>query len=227
MRPDPPARIADGPEIPLETARRLACDATVLTLVEDALGRPLGISRRRRVVPRRLRRLLQRRDGGCRFPGCTTDKHVDAHHVWFWADGGPTDLDNLIMLCRFHHTLVHEGGFTIALVAPGRFTFHRPDGSLITVTAPAEPGDAEQMRAATHAAGATPSADSLIPDWDGSRQDIDTAIAVLHHTTHGHGERRQVEEGNRDGGVSAEAPDADPDGTQEARGGEADEASAA
>jgi len=59
-----------------------------------------------------MRRALRIRDEGCRFPGCTNDKFVDGHHIQHWADGGKTNLDNLVLLCRHHHHLVHEGGFT-------------------------------------------------------------------------------------------------------------------
>ena len=58
-----------------------------------------------------MRRALKARDGGCRFPGCTNHKFVDGHHIRHWADGGETRLDNLVLLCRHHHHLVHEGGF--------------------------------------------------------------------------------------------------------------------
>ena len=58
-----------------------------------------------------MRRALKARDGGCRFPGCTNHKFVDGHHIKHWANGGETSLDNLVLLCRHHHHLVHEGGF--------------------------------------------------------------------------------------------------------------------
>jgi hypothetical protein len=60
-----------------------------------------------------MRRALKRRDGGCRFPGCPDTRFVDAHHIEHWADGGETRLDNLVLLCRHHHRLLHEGGYRI------------------------------------------------------------------------------------------------------------------
>jgi predicted restriction endonuclease len=60
-------------------------------------------------------RALQSRDKGCRFPGCTLHCYVDGHHVRHWAEGGETKLSNLVLLCRFHHRLVHEGGFTVQI----------------------------------------------------------------------------------------------------------------
>jgi hypothetical protein len=70
-----------------------------------------------------MRRALRARDGGCRFPGCTNTRFVDGHHIKHWADGGETSLDNLVMLCRHHHHLVHEGGFACEKSADGEVFF--------------------------------------------------------------------------------------------------------
>ena len=67
---------------------------------------------RRVRFPPAIRRALNARDARCRFPGCTA-RHCDAHHITHWADGGGTSLDNLLLLCRRHHRLVHEGGLDI------------------------------------------------------------------------------------------------------------------
>jgi hypothetical protein len=74
-------------------------------------GASLHIGRKTRSIPPAIQRALQRRDGGCRFPGCTCTRFVDAHHIHHWADGGETSMENLVLLCRHHHRLVHEGGF--------------------------------------------------------------------------------------------------------------------
>src|SRR5205823_1545720 len=95
---DSGVRLAD------DTVRRLACDATVEWVVEGG-GAPLGIGRRSRTVPPWLSRLLRHRDGGCRFPGCGRRRWLKAHHIWHWGKGGPTDLDNLVLLCQAHHRL--------------------------------------------------------------------------------------------------------------------------
>lgn len=71
------------------------------------------------------------RDGGCRFPGCTRHRFVDAHHIQHWANGGETSLDNLVLLCRHHHRLVHEGGFGVERIEDGTLQFTRPDGRVI------------------------------------------------------------------------------------------------
>jgi hypothetical protein len=109
-----------------ETARRLACDSIVECVVYHK-NNPLGVGRRTRTVPRWLRRLLQHRDGGCRFPGCGRSIFVHAHHIIHWVDEGPTDLDNLILLCGFHHRFLHEYGWSVVKTEYG-FDFRRPDG---------------------------------------------------------------------------------------------------
>ena len=99
-----------------ETARRLACDAGVIPVLLGASSEPLDIGRLTRVVPTGIRRALELRDGGCRFPGCDRPaSRCDAHHVKFWAQGGPTGLTNLVLLCQFHHTMVHEGHWRLEL----------------------------------------------------------------------------------------------------------------
>lgn len=99
---------------PLATSfkERLTCDASVVTHQRCEHGEP-SPAHKTRVVSGPLRRALHRRDGGCRFPGCSQDRFVDAHHIHHWARGGRTVLGNLVLLCRFHHRLVHEEGFRV------------------------------------------------------------------------------------------------------------------
>ena len=127
--------IADGPGIAPETARRLACDGSVVALVERD-GKPLSVGRRTRSVPAAIRRALLARDGRCQFPGCERRRFVDAHHVVHWARGGETSLDNLVLLCRHHHRLVHEGGYSIDVAAEGRRRFCDPDGNEVPASPP-------------------------------------------------------------------------------------------
>jgi hypothetical protein len=103
--------IEDGPGVTPETSKRIGCDSSLVTIKEDKNGEPLSIGRRTRTIPPPMRRALRIRDKGCRFPGCTNTRFVDGHHIQHWADGGETSLDNLVLLCRRHHHLVHEGGF--------------------------------------------------------------------------------------------------------------------
>ena len=104
-------RLAGDEGVSAETSERLSCDCSKCTIEEDESGDPLNIGRKSRQIPPAMRRALWARDGGCRFPGCTNHKFVDGHHIKHWQDGGETSLDNLVLLCRFHHHLVHEGGF--------------------------------------------------------------------------------------------------------------------
>ena len=120
-----------------DTARRLACDASVRRIVLGGPSQPLDVGRRTAVVPAGLRRAVIVRDHVCRFPGCDRPHDwCDAHHIVHWADGGPTALANLVLLCRRHHRLVHtRGGFRLAL-EHGRPVFRRPDGTAIDDRAP-------------------------------------------------------------------------------------------
>ena len=109
------------------TARRLACDAALAPIFEDGEGNVLNVGRKTRAVSPALRRALKLRDQGCRFPGCTQTRYVDAHHVQHWCDGGETSLDNLITLCRHHHRLLHQEGYEIVKNMNGDFVFIKPD----------------------------------------------------------------------------------------------------
>jgi hypothetical protein len=102
----------DRVSVSKETARRAACDASVVTMTHDSRGNVLNVGRKTRKIPIALKRALAERDAGCRYPGCP-NRRVDAHHIQHWADGGETSLSNLVQLCRFHHRLLHEGRYTI------------------------------------------------------------------------------------------------------------------
>ena len=93
-----------------EAIRRIACDAGVSRVITDGKSQSLDVGRRTRAVPPAIRRALVVRDGGCTAPGCDRSaRWCDAHHIEHWADGGPTSLDNLRLLCRRHHRQAHEG----------------------------------------------------------------------------------------------------------------------
>ena len=117
------AYLEDGPHVSAETSRRIGCDCTVIRVQESDDGEPLSIGRRSRLVPPAIRRALRLRDDGCRFPGCTRKHFVDAHHIDHWSEGGETSLDNLVQLCRKHHRLVHEGGFSCERTRSGEIVF--------------------------------------------------------------------------------------------------------
>ena len=149
--------IEDGPAVSLAAARRIGCDAEVVTVLERD-GVPLDVGRARRVLSARIRRLLQLRDGSCRYPGCAVPaSDTEGHHVVHWVDGGRTDIANLVSLCRFHHHRHHEGAFAIAAdpAVPGGFRFETKDGRVIEVgrTAVLE---ADQGRATSSGSHASP-----------------------------------------------------------------------
>ena len=107
--PDAPGQsvLEDGTHVPAETSRRLACDATRVVMQHDVNGRVTEVGARTRTIPPALRRALQHRDRGCRFPGCAR-AFGQGHHLRHWAHGGPTTLSNLALLCRRHHRAVHD-----------------------------------------------------------------------------------------------------------------------
>jgi Domain of unknown function (DUF222)/HNH endonuclease len=118
-------------DLPLETVRRLACDGSLVTVVEDERGQPLDVGRKQRTVSTALRRALHARDRGCTFPGCERRRYLDAHHLHHWANGGATSADNLTLLCTHHHRLLHEGGFKIEREGDEALRFLRADGRTI------------------------------------------------------------------------------------------------
>ena len=122
------AVIENGPPVSADTARRLACDARLEVVLDGPDGQPVGVGRTARTVPPWLSRLVRRRDRGCRFPGCGRTRWTHAHHRRHWADGGPTDLDNLVQLCSAHHHLIHADDWRIEGDAAGPLRFVRPDG---------------------------------------------------------------------------------------------------
>jgi len=178
---DHPGRceIENGRALPIDTVRRIACDGDLVPIVEDEDGNPLNIGRKTRAVPPAMQRALQARDGGCRFPGCTQERHVDAHHIVHWADGGETNIDNLALLCRHHHRLIHEGGFDLTKNAGGTLVFTRPDGRVIE-TSPNSPGkgSVNELFALNRRAGLTID-EKTYPIPPGDVMDYDLAISGL------------------------------------------------
>jgi Domain of unknown function (DUF222)/HNH endonuclease len=149
------SEIEGGPGIHPKTLRRLACDSSLVTIAERD-GEPLSVGRKTRSIPPAVRRALRTRDGGCRFPGCSGERFIDAHHVKHWADGGKTELSNLIHLCRRHHRLLHEGRFSVEARSGGDFVFRDRHGV--------------ELRASPPLPGATASRRSLADAVADSRQ---------------------------------------------------------
>ena len=124
------SELDDGTRVSAETSRRLSCDCGLVRMKHGPDGRILDVGRRTRTISAALRRGLEARDRGCRFPGCGL-RFTDGHHVRHWADGGETSMANCLLLCRFHHTLVHEGGWKVDWWGEGRPVFHGPRGQLL------------------------------------------------------------------------------------------------
>ena len=182
--PDQPGQsvLEGGTRVPAETSRRLACDASRVVMRHDADGRIVEIGARTRTIPPALRRALQHRDRGCRFPGCGRPVAV-GHHIRHWAQGGPTTLSNLALLCRWHHRAVHEEGYQVDLAPDGTLRFRRPDGRLLPdvpppVAVPADP--VQTLRARHETQGLRLHARTACPLWLGERLDLGWAIDVLH-----------------------------------------------
>ncbi|HEY7399507.1 MAG TPA: DUF222 domain-containing protein [Actinomycetota bacterium] len=118
-----------GPAIHHETLKRLLCGARVQAVVEDATGNIVGLGRTSREPPAWMVRQVRYRDKECQFPGCGAIRFTQAHHIVFWRDGGRTRLDNLLLMCSFHHKLVHEYGWSVSRDVEGAVRWRRPDGT--------------------------------------------------------------------------------------------------
>ncbi|MFL5894584.1 MAG: DUF222 domain-containing protein [Thermoleophilaceae bacterium] len=162
--------------LPAEAVRRLACDGSVVRILERD-GEPLSIGRKTRTIPPALRRVLRSRDGGCMFPGCTTTRHVDAHHIEHWADGGRTDLDNLVELCRHHHRLLHEGGFSVRRRGEAA-AFFAPDGRHLPHSPTRPRGDCAGVVQDNWRRRVNVSAETPLPA-DGGRMDLGLSVDAL------------------------------------------------
>ncbi|HSH44007.1 MAG TPA: DUF222 domain-containing protein, partial [Arenicellales bacterium] len=174
------AELVTGGHVSAETSRRLACDSGVVHWRESTDGTALDVGRRTRSIPPALRRALERRDGGCRFPGCTAHRFVDAHHILHWADGGETRLDNLVLLCRHHHRHIHEAGYTVTMNDAGLPEFTDPKGEPI----PTGPdtrfrGNVVALTNRNKDEGLNITPDTPVPIWYGNAMDESLAVGGL------------------------------------------------
>ena len=168
-----------GANLSAESARRLACDASRVMMRHDPDGRITEVGARTRTIPPALRRALQHRDRGCRFPGCGL-RFTHGHHIRHWAAGGPTKLSNLVLLCRRHHRSVHEDGFQVTRLGSGELQFRRPDGRVLP-NAPALPAVHDSEETLREANAHIPlDAHTLTPAWYGDWLDVGYAIDVMH-----------------------------------------------
>jgi hypothetical protein len=165
------AFLDDGTRVSAETFRRVSCDGALVVTTGDG-GAVLDVGRKTRAVPAAIRRALWSRDRGCRFPMCSNRRFVDAHHVHHWAHGGRTSVDNLVLLCGFHHRLLHEGGFRMSLEAAGAAHFFTPAGAEIAPV-PQVPSVSSTRPSPVD------DPDTNLCGWDGERVDYDAAVDAL------------------------------------------------
>jgi uncharacterized protein DUF222/HNH endonuclease len=173
------------------TAQKHACDSPVLGAVVDKHDNVLALGRSRRLVSKPQRRALMIRDTMCQYPGCHQTRHLKAHHVIPWIAGGRTDLDNLILLCQWHHTAVHEGGVTITRDG-GRWVFNKPDGrpcdrwvsdenlaQHLDVALRRQRQQAQNDHAASVDSFQHPDARTIRPGWTGEPFDLHACVQAL------------------------------------------------
>ncbi len=121
------ATLGDTGEMSAAEARVYACDSMIIPAVLGEKSEPLNLGRLRRLISAGLRRALYLRGRGCAFPGChRPPRHCQGHHIRHWADGGPTDLTNLVLMCAHHHRLLHRSGWDVRIAADGLPEFLPP-----------------------------------------------------------------------------------------------------
>jgi len=197
----------------VETARRFSCDASVVSIIEDEDGEPLSVGRKTRSIPPALRRALNSRDRGCRFPGCPNKHYVDGHHIKHWVDGGETRLSNLALLCRYHHRQVHEGGIAIKVLNDGALRFILKGGNAVVSLAPArlEADDAPLAEDVLHgnwldlfsshnAENIVITDGTAVTRWTGESMDYSAAVGSMLFRT------QKAKAASTDPRVSAETP---------------------
>jgi Domain of unknown function (DUF222) len=169
-------QLEDGRQVSVEAARRILCDAPVVELRTNDSGQP-ETSRKKRFPSTPMRRAVRARDRHCRFPGCRQKVAMDVHHVEHWIDDGETEPPNLALLCRYHHHLVHEGGFHMQAEVSGDFRFFTPDWKEI------EPGYVCKVSGTLEelntSIGLEIDGETGIPLWDGYPMDMDSAVVAL------------------------------------------------
>ena len=122
--------LSNGVHLPVSHIRRLCCEAKIIPMVLDGEGRPLDVGREQRLANREQRRALRKLHATCVVSECETPfDDCEVHHVDWWEHFGPSDLANLAPVCKRHHHLVHEGGWTMTIDARRNVTLHRPDGT--------------------------------------------------------------------------------------------------
>jgi len=169
----PGCSLDNGQPLVASTVLRMMCESPSQLMLHAVDGRPLDLGRSRRHASGRQRRALRARDGCCRFPGCTQRHRLIPHHVIWWSRHGPTDMDNLVLLCPNHHRAVHELGYLVLARGQGRFTFHRPDGERLPESGSVAADPSVELTSVS----VTPT--TIEPTWGGGRLDLDHVIGGL------------------------------------------------
>jgi len=175
------ATLEDGTHVSAEALRRIVCDGGLVAAAVDDEGAVLNVGRRTRAIPTAIRRALWIRDQGCRFPGCANDRFLHGHHVQHWLHGGPTSLENLLLICSFHHRQIHEGGFSLRLTAEGEVDVRTPAGARLPAQPPlaVDPGPIDWRNDWWEGGTARLDAWTATPSWDGEPIDYEAAVDAM------------------------------------------------
>lgn len=173
-----PVRTSSGLRLSLESLERIADEAVVTRAAKLQDGTSLDLGRSQRTPNRATRRALVRRDGHCRFPGCTAKRGLQAHHIVWWTEGGRTDMANLLMLCSKHHHAIHDRRWVCTGTADAP-VFERPDGRVVPVTAPPLYGKVADLVAGFEAHGLDIAVTEPGGRWYGDRIDWDCFFAAF------------------------------------------------
>ena len=169
----------NGPALAPETVRRIACDASIVHAVYDAVDRLVGTTRKAPAIPASTRRAIRARDRGCRFPGCGGRAFTNIHHIRHRARFGGNELTNLVELCWFHHRLVHEGGWNLRFDDTGAVIAIRPNGNVLARPRPASGHDPHAVERDNRRWGIAIDPTTCIPRWYGDRLDLAEIVSGL------------------------------------------------
>jgi hypothetical protein len=169
--------LRDGTPVPLQIARMLACDGARVDVTMGESGELLDVGRRTRAIPSAIGRALWLRDGGCRVPGCGRNRHLHGHHIQGWAEGGPTSLSNLVLVCSSHHRLIHEGKLS-AEVRDDKIVFLDRRGQAIPGVAPsaASGHELEELEQFLREADLHVDASTMKNKWDGTHVSVEEIL---------------------------------------------------
>jgi hypothetical protein len=172
--------LRDGTPVPLHAARMLACDSARIDVMVGEHGELLDVGRSTRTIPSAIGRALWLRDGGCRVPGCGRKQHLHAHHIQGWAEGGPTRLSNLVLVCPGHHRMIHEGTLCAA-VQTGKLVFSDKSGRNIPAApcSAATGRDLEELELFLRDADLHIDPSLTAPKWDGTPMDLADSLAWM------------------------------------------------